>query len=334
MNIFDRKGLKETAARQLSCAVYSPRRLALIHTGVSLGAALLVAVISFLLEQQISTTGGLSGIGMRSLLTTAQSFLQLVLTLLAPFWEIGIVFAAILLARGKSPEPNSLTAGFRRFGPVLRLKLLQLFLCFLLALPCMYVSAGIFSMTPLSADFQALILPIWDQAMTTGEAAQLDAASMEAIMQTMFPLIPIFLVVYLAVLLPLYYRTRLAEYIMMDEEPCRALPAMLLSWQMTRGRGVALFRLDLSFWWFYALQVPVLALAYGDLLLPALGISLPIGSDVLYFLFYGLYVGAELFLFWRFGSYLHTTYALAYDALRTQTLAPAPNPQIWESEQM
>ncbi len=334
MNIFDGQGLKKTAASRLSDAAYDPRLLVLIHTGVSLGAALLVAVVSYILQQKIGTTGGLSGIGLRSVLTTAQSFLQLILTLLTLFWEIGIVFVAIRLARGLTARPESLTAGFRRFGPVLRLKLLQMFLCSILAMPCMYISAAIFSMTPLSQDFQARILPIWEQAMVSGQMAELDAAAMDAILQTMLPLIPVFIVVYLAVLLPLLYRLRMAEYVIMDDAPCGALPALIASWRMTRGRALALLKLDLSFWWFYGLQALAIGLAYCDQLLPLLGISLPIPADGAYFLFYGLYVAAELALFWRFGSHLHTTYAVAYESLRIQLPIPPQNPFPGQPEQM
>ena len=334
MNDFNSQSLKKTAASRLSDATYDPRRLAAIHIGVSLGATLLIATVSFILEQKIGTTGGLSGIGLRSVLTTAQSFLQLVLTLLAPFWEIGIVFAAIRLVRGLPARPDSLTAGFRRFGPVLRLKLLQMLLYGALAMLCMYLSAAIFTMTPLSADFQALMLPFLENAMRTGETAALDAQMMDAIMQTMLPLFPIFIVVFLAALLPLMYRLRMAEYILMDDVPCGAMAAMVASWRMTRKRATVLLRLDLSFWWFYALQALTLVLAYGDQLLPLLGVPLPIGQSAAYFLFYGLYVAGELALFWRFGSYLHTSYAAAYEALRYQMPAPTYNPYPGQPEQM
>lgn len=326
MNIFDRKGLKEAAASRLSRACYDPRLLALIHTGAASAAALLVAAVCYILEQKIGATGGLSGIGLRSVLSTAQSFLQLFLTLLTPFWEIGIVFAAISLARGRAARPDCLTAGFRRFGPVFRLKLLMLFLGSLLAMPCMYVSAMIFSMTPLSADFQAMLLPLLEEAAATGQLSGLDSAAMDTMLQAMQPVIPIFIVIFLGVLLPLLYRVRLAEYVIMDDAPCGALPALIASWRMTRGKAMALLRLDLSFWWFYGLQALTLVLAYGDQLLPLLGISLPISQGGAYFLFYGLYAIAELTLYWRFGSYLHTTYALAYDTLRYQMPAPVQLP--------
>lgn len=333
MNIFDRKGLKETAAARLGEASYNPRLLVLLHTGISLGAALLVAIANFILSEKISATGGLSGIGLRSVLTTAQSFLQLTLTLLTPFWEIGIIYAAIRLIRGQSAQPGDLTAGFYRFGPVFRLKLLQLVLLGILAMPCLYVSLGIFSMTPLSAEFINVMLPIWEEASATGQIAQPDASTIEALTIATKPLIPIFILVYIGAALPLSYRFRLADYIITDEPPCGAFAAMLTSWKMTRGRGVALFRLDLSFWWFYVLQALSAVLAYCDLLLPRLGISLPLPENGAYFLFYGLYIAAELALSWCFGAQVQTTYAAAYEAFLQPPVLPMQMPFPQEPEQ-
>ena len=316
MNILDRKGLRQAATSRLLDAGYDPRRLMVIHTGVSLGAALLVAVVSYILQQKIATTGGLSGIGLRSVLSTAQSFLQLLMIVLAPFWEIGMIYAAIRLARGQFAKPEDLTEGFRRFGSVLRLKLLQLFLYSSLAMPCLYVSLGIFGATPLSADFQALMMPVLEQAMEKGQQIPMDAAGIEEMTQTMLPLIPIFLAVYLAVLLPLVYRLRMAEYMIMDGTRS-ALGAMVASWRMTRKKAGALLRLDLSFWKFYVLLGLVSVLAYGDKLLEALGVNLPMSEDGAYFLFYAVYILGTLAVYWCFGAHLHTTYALAYEELCT-----------------
>lgn len=323
MNIYDRKGLKEAAASRLSDAAYDPRKLTLIHTAVASGAALLVAAITYILEQRIAATGGLSGIGLRSVLTTAQSILQFALTFLSLFWGSGIIFAAIGMARSRTVGPADLTAGFRRFGPVLRLKLLQLFLLGAIAMPCLYVSIGIFSMTPLATDYVEVLTPIMEQALVSEQPMlEMDTATTEALAQAMLPLIPIFILVFLAALLPLLYRVRFAEHVLMDDEPCGAMAAMVKSWKLTRGHAFGLFRLDLSFWWFYVLQGLISLLAYGDALLPRLGISLPMSADSAYFLFYLLYAAAELLLFWRFAAYLHTTFAVAYDTLRVQAVAP------------
>lgn len=327
MNIRDRKGLKQAAASRLSEASYDPRLLILIHTGVSLGVTLLITVINYILQQGIGSTGGLSGIGLRSYLTTAQSALQLAGTLLLPFWEIGMVYAAMQLARSQPVHPRDLTAGFRRFGPVLRLMLLRTAVFFAVAFLCINLSTGIFMMTPLSEPLYDILLPLAETASGENAASlTVDTATMEALTQAILPVIPIFLVLFLLLAAPLLYRLRMADYLIMEQKKTGALDAVVTSFRMTQGRAFSLFRLDLSFWWFYALQALALMLSYGDSILTALGISLPISADAAYFLFYAVYLGATLALYWRFGSYLQTTYAVAYDTLRYQAAMPTPKP--------
>lgn len=327
MNIRDRKGLKQTAASRLSAAAYNPRLLILIHTGVSLGVTLLITVINYILQQQIGSTGGLSGIGLRTYLTTAQSALQLAGTLLLPFWEIGMVYAAIQIARSQPARPADLTAGFRRFGPVLRLMLLQSSIFFALAFLCINLSSGIFMMTPLSDPLYNILVPLLQEAAASNAAAPaIDEATIAALTDAMMPMLPIFLVLLVLLTAPVLYRLRMANYLIMEEKKTGALDALITSWRMTRGRVFSLFRLDLSFWWFYGLQALAFLLSYGDSFLSLLGVSLPISADGAYFLFYGVYLGITLALYWRFGSYLQTTYAVAYDTLRYQSAMPAPKP--------
>ena len=69
--------LRQKADRQLDFAPYAPRQLVLIHTAVSLGASLVVALVNLLFASMIENTGGLSGLGTRSMLETAQAVLEL-----------------------------------------------------------------------------------------------------------------------------------------------------------------------------------------------------------------------------------------------------------------
>ena len=78
MDISNRQKLKRDAQRSLDGASYSPGKLMLIHTGVSASLALLLAVLNHVLELQIDDTAGLSGVGLRTVLQTAQSVLSLV----------------------------------------------------------------------------------------------------------------------------------------------------------------------------------------------------------------------------------------------------------------
>lgn len=323
MTIRDRKDLKQTAASRLSEARFDPRLLILIHTGVSVGATLLVSVINYILQQQINSTGGLSGIGLRSILATAQSALQLACTVLLPFWEIGMLYAAMGIARKQPVYPGDLTAGFRRFGPVLRLNLLRSAVIFAVSMLCVNIGTSIFFMTPLSFPAYEILLPILEAASNNATPA-VDETTLTALIHMMLPLIPILLGLFLLLVAPVLYRLRMADYLIMEDGKTGALEAMLTSWHMTKGRAFALFRLDLSFWWFYALQAAAMLLAYGDAIAEALGIALPISADLAALVCYLLYGAVMLALNWRFGSYLQTTYAVTYDTLRYQCAMPTP----------
>ena len=50
-------------------------KLSAIHAGISAGVALAVTLLYYLLEKGIAQTGGLAGMGMRSILQTAATLL-------------------------------------------------------------------------------------------------------------------------------------------------------------------------------------------------------------------------------------------------------------------
>ena len=81
MDIRDRRGLKAAAREDLAAASYEPRKLILIHTGVTVVLALIIGLLDYLLEQQIGGTGGLGGVGTRSMLETVRTLLTMVLAL-------------------------------------------------------------------------------------------------------------------------------------------------------------------------------------------------------------------------------------------------------------
>ena len=125
MDLLDRRGLKNAAGDALAQASRNPKRIILIHTAVSLGIMLLVAVLDYVLSGQIENTSGLSGLGTRSVLTTVQSILQMVQMAVLPFWEIGYLYAAMKMAVKEPAEPGTLLEGFRLFGPLFRIMLLK-----------------------------------------------------------------------------------------------------------------------------------------------------------------------------------------------------------------
>ena len=318
--------LKQTARERLDSAPTDPRRLALLHTGAAVLLSLLATVINYLLSRQMADTGGLSGIPLRTALTFAQSMLLLATTVLMPFWEHGFTRAMLLVSRGEQAAPGDLLTGFRRFGVVLRLLLLQTVLTVAVTFACLQASAILFMLSPWSA----LTAETADALLASGAA--IDEAAINQMMQTMYPMYLILAVLVGVLLVPLLYRFRLSNWAVMDDIP-RARQAMRYSAYWMHKNRFRMFRLDLSFWWYYALLGIAATAAYGDLLLPLLGINL--NADVAFFGSYLVSAAVQLAVAWRFAPYVQTTYALAYQTLRAEKppiqTAPQPKPSPWEN---
>jgi hypothetical protein len=125
-----------------------------------------------------------------------------------------------------------------------------------------------------------------------------------------------FWVIVLAVLfVPVFYRLRLAEFVVMDMPEKGAVHALRFSAKLMRGNGWKLLKFDLGFWWFYLLEVLVACLFYGDWILGWLGIELGLSADVLFFIscIVGLAAQTALYI-WR-KNQIMTAYALVYREL-------------------
>lgn len=317
MDIRDRRALKENATEALRQATYDPRKLVLIHTAILLGAGLLITVLHYILAGQIENTGGLGGLGMRSILSTIQAALQLGLMITTPFWMMGLTYVTLRVARRQSTGPADLKKGFLRFGPVLRLELAQALLYILIGVLCINIGTTIFAFTPFIEPFNEILIKVNEQMAAT-HSFVMDAATEAALMEAAIPLLVIIGILYLVLVIPMMYRLRMANYAIMDEDCPGAIKAMGISSRLMRGNRFQLFRLDLSFWWFYLLNGLTIMLAYGDTLLSMLGVKLPISPDVLYFACCGLYIAGQLALQWWAGAQVETTYATVYDGLRTK----------------
>ena len=288
------KTVPAQAQEALEQASYRPRKLILLHTGVALGVTLVIALINIVLNRQMDAAGGLSGLGLRSVLGTIESVLMVVNQVVVPFWETGIFAAALLWAAGQPAEPASLLQGFRRFGPVLRLKLLQALLLVVLSSILMYPATILYMMTPWAGRLMEQMQPLMESAAS---AEEITTQLMELSMENIEPLIIICLVLIAAVALPLLFRMRFAPYLQMGKSRIGAIAAMAESFRMTRGNCAQLLKLDLQFWWFYVLQILTVVLCYGDLILTAWKIPQPWGETVGFFLFYGLGIAGQLTLY-------------------------------------
>ena len=296
--------LKNAAGESVKKGCCNPRKLVAIHTGVMLAISLAVLAIDFLLEQQIENTGGLSGMGTRSVLTTVQAILRQAQVIALPFWQIGWLYVTVKIARGEAADKTDLTEGFRRFFPFLRLTILKGVMFFGLALVATYAASFVVLLTP----FATPVLEYVANNMQTITEAEL-MAQMEVLT---VPTAIIAVVLSLVAIAPFFYRFRMAEFIMLDYQKIRARGAMRVSWRMMRGRMWQMMGLDLSFWWFWLLTILASALGWADVLLPAVGITLPLSADVCYFAAFLLAALAQLMLHYFAKAKMDVTYAHAY----------------------
>ena len=322
MTIRDRGAIHHKAGQSLAEAKGEPKKILLIYLIVITVLSLAVAGLSVLLSNRIANTGGLSNMGLRSVLSTAKTVLPLAQSLVLLGLEIGYATMALRISRGETVSEKTLFSGFRRFFPLLRAQILLGFLYFAATVASVYLSAYIFLMLPASEAFYEVFSPLMESATALGGTITLDEAAMAAVTDAMMPMLWIACAVFLLLFIPLYYRYRMMIYRLIDQPRPGALRAIRESRAMMRRNRIALFRLDLSFWWFYGLQALIMTLGYGDLLLPLIGVTLPWSGAVNYFLFMGLSLALQFVVYYFFMNRVAVTYATAYE-----TLLPKENPE-------
>ena len=303
--------LRQGAAERLRQAAYSPKRLVLLHTAVALGCFLLSTLASLFLDLQIAETGGLSGMGLRSALATAQAVLELAVTVGLPFWNIGLIFAALRWAKRQAAGPADLLQGFRRFFSVAGFLFLQILMFLALAICITNISSTIYMMTPFATPLVNLLMPLMQQG--SSPEALMTETFLSSLFQEMVPLLIFSAVLFALVAIPLFYRLRFADFAVMDG--LSAGKALLKSFAITRKNCLQLLKLDLSFWWYYLLLALCLLISYGDTLLPALGISLPLSATASSLVFYFLGLACQCILLWQCEAHRLTAYSLAYRTL-------------------
>lgn len=285
MDPLNRRALKAAARNSLAAAPYDPKKIVLIHTGITVAISLLGTLINFLLGQQIQNTGGLSGLSARSMLSTTQSVLQLLVAVALPFWEAGYRFATINIARAKEAPPSTLLEGFRRSWPLIKAAALQGIIYFGVGIVCFFVSSQIFMMTPLSDPLFGIAESLSTDTTILESEFLLDEATLMAIMDAYVPMMLLFMVLFLTVMLIVSYQFRMVNYLLLDHPDMKAKEALRISRYQLRGHKASLFKLDLSFLWFYILQTIASLLAYGDYLLTLFEVPLPVSTEVAFFVF-------------------------------------------------
>lgn len=314
------KTIKQDAQAALGATSFSPGKLALIHGGVTIVFSLLLSAISHLLTDSIAIPNGLSGVTIRAALETAQTILSFAASILTPFWSVGFVFAMMQVSRKEDATPRSLLEGFRRFGPMLRLFLLLLLTIVSMGMVCAYLSSMIFTATPLSSGLEKAMIPYIEAGAET-----ITDEMLMALIPHMGWFFVVLFVVIVALGLPMYYRYRLCVYTLFDDAK-GARHAIYQSKLLSLHNRMEMFRFDLSFWWYYLSALLISALAYGDLLLKALKVQLPVSNGVLFWGFLILSMGLELLFIWRFSPLYQTAYATYYSRIKDRFLTPITPP--------
>lgn len=315
MDIRNTRQLKEFSAERLANA-RDGQKIVLYYSLITVAVSAAATALSYVLSQQIARTGGLGSMGVRSALTTAQTLLPIVQAVFLMCLTLGYLATMLRIARGQYASPNGMRLGFDRFWVLLRCTLLKGLIFGGVAMASMYVAIAIYMMTPLSNSVVDILMPLVKNAGTSG--ILLDDATYAQLMDATMPAMGIFGVLFLVLVAPVFYRYRMADYLIIDRPATGALAALRDSRMMTKGNRWNLFRLDLSMWWYYAAVLVSTAIGYGDQLLPALGITLSFSDTVSYFLFLGAYLAATFAVYYFLRNRVEVTYALAYDSIRPQ----------------
>jgi len=322
MNIRDRRAIHQTAAKALGAASGNPRKIALAYTLICSVMALAMTIVTGVLTDRIGNTGGLSNIGLRSILSTGQTVLPIVQLVVTTCLNLGYHICVLRISRGQEAGPGTLMDGFRFFGPILRAMLFQALLYFSYGFLTMYLSSFIFMMTPFAQPFLTLMEPVLASAELSGGLV-LDEATLLAAMQAMVPMLWIWLSLFLLLFIPAWYGYRMTTFCIADNPRRGALASLHQSKKMLRRNRFALFRLDLTMWWFYALQVLFSLLAYGDVVLPMLGVSLSWDPNFSYYFFFVISLILQIVTYYFLMNRVNVAYAVAYDALLGTEESPA-----------
>lgn len=315
MDLRNRRGLQAAARERLSGAESAPK-IALIYSGSVVLASLLTTAINYLLGNQISQTGGLHNMGIRSMLSTIQSILPLVINFLLMCIGLGFTGAMLRISRKQFTSPQSMRIGFARFWVLLRATLLQGGLYFLAGMASFYIAMQIFILTPLSNKMMDAMAVLMQSGMADPTQLAVDPAVVAQLSGSMMPMLVLMVILMLVITAPIYYRYRMVNYVILDKPAMGALMAMRESRLMMKKHCFDLFKLDLSMWWYYLAMVVASVVCYGDVILNMMGVALPFSGTVGYFLFLFLYLAMTMAILFFLRPHVEVTYALAYESLR------------------
>ena len=315
MDIRNTSEIKGAALRRLTDAGQA-KRVAAIYAGVTLGLSALVTILGLVLDGMMSGAGGLSGMGRRTVLSSAQSVLPVVSALITMCVELGYQAAMLRVARGQYTSPQTLRLGFDRFWVLLRCVLLEGLILFGITFGGIYLATMLFMFTPFSSRVVELMMPVLENVTLLSPEMVLDENLYNQLMQAMIPAFVLCAIVVAAAAIPVLYRLRMARFVIIDKPGIGAMAALRESRKMMKGNCLKLLKLDVGLWPYYVGCVLASLLCYGDMLLPMSGVNLPMSDTVSYYVFFVLYLAAQFAVYYYLRNPAETAYAIAYDSIR------------------
>ena len=317
MNIRNIREMKQFALRRLeSCR--EEKSIVLLYAALALGASALVTVTSYILNLQIDNFGGLSNMGTKTVLSTLDTMLPIVQNLFGMCLEVGFLAAMLRIARGQYVSVRTIKLGFDRFWVLLRCNLIITMMFTAVVFTSVYFGVTIYLMTPFADAVIELLTPVVSDATVLNSQVVLTEAMQEQVNQVLTPAFVLCGLLGCLLGIPLFYNYRMVNYVIIDKPALGAMAALRESKKMMRGNRIALFKLDLSFGWYYLIMLLATAIAYGDMILDMLGVSLPGPEMLWYFGFYVAYLGVLLVIYILLRSRVEVTYSLAYDAVKPE----------------
>ena len=315
MNLRNRRQIHEFASDRVRQSP-SQKQIAVIYAALALGLTALVTVLSHVLGLMMDNYGGLSNLGKRNMLSSVQSMLPVVQSLLTMCLDVGYLAAMLRIARGMYTSPQTLRLGFDRFWLLLRCSIFKGLILSAVMFVSLYFGIMIYMMTPFSDAAVEIVTPLVSQMSMLDTGIVIDDATYLLLMEAMVPAFAICGILLLILGVPVFYNYRMVEYVIIDKPAVGALAALRESKRMMRGNRLQLLKLDVSLWWYYLASAAALVLCYGDVLLPMLGVQLPVSDTVAFFGFYVLYLAASFAVHVFLRNRAEVCYALAYDAVK------------------
>ena len=297
-----------------------------IFCGILLALCIVFTGGSYLLDSMMADAGGLGAIGKRTMIQTFQRILPILDIFAMMVLELGMWNAMLRIGRGQHTTPHSLKMGLSRFFPWFRFQLLQVLGLIAIGFVLMYVAMGIFFMTPFSKAALELTLPLameYADPMVMADMMMADEALLLSMFEALIPMYIILAVLMLIAWIPISYRLRIANLIILDDPTAGAFKALFQSFKQTKICWKWYVRLDLSYWWYYVLLALTMGLNYLDLLLAAIGRPLPMSATAASLLTYGLYLVAQLAIYYFLRPKVQVSTAILYDALLPPKKEPA-----------